>query len=80
MIWLKSNNFYHVHCKDVFVDRILYERRDYLHILFGDISDMSMLPGKQHFFDSDDMILIKGHLSDKIFGGASKCSRDLTNL
>ena len=27
--------FYRVHGKDVFVDRILYGRRDYLRILFG---------------------------------------------
>ena len=31
--------FYRVHGKDVFVDRILYGRRDYLRILFGDIAD-----------------------------------------
>ncbi len=31
--------FYRVHGRDVFVDRILYGRRDYLRILFGDIAD-----------------------------------------
>ena len=31
--------FYRVHGKDVFVDRILYGRRDYLRILFSDIVD-----------------------------------------
>ena len=31
--------FYRVHGKDVFVDRILYGRRDYLRILFGDTAD-----------------------------------------
>lgn len=30
--------FYRVHGKDVFVDRILYGRRDYLRILFGDMA------------------------------------------
>lgn len=29
--------FYRVYGKDVYIDRILYGRRDYMHILFGDI-------------------------------------------
>jgi len=31
--------FYRVTGKDVFVDRVLYSRRDYLRILFGDIAE-----------------------------------------
>ena len=31
--------FYRVHGSDVYVDRILYGRRDYLRILFGDTQD-----------------------------------------
>ena len=31
--------FYRVHEKEVYVDRILYGRRDYLRILFGDMAD-----------------------------------------
>jgi len=31
--------FYRVVGKDVFIDRVLYGRRDYLRILFGDMSD-----------------------------------------
>ena len=31
--------FYHVQGDDAFIDRILYGRRDYLTILFGDITD-----------------------------------------
>ena len=30
--------FYRLHGSDVYVDRVLYGRRDYLRILFGDIS------------------------------------------
>ena len=32
--------FYRVHGKNVFVDRILYGRRDYLRILFGNTADI----------------------------------------
>ena len=32
--------FYRVHGNDVFIDRILYGRRDYMRILFGDTSDV----------------------------------------
>ena len=28
--------FYHIHIEEVMVDRILYGRRDYLSILFGE--------------------------------------------
>lgn len=28
--------FYHVNGSDVFIDRVLYGRRDYLRVLFGD--------------------------------------------
>ncbi len=31
--------FYRAHGSDVFVDRILYGRRDYLRVLFEDVSD-----------------------------------------
>ena len=31
--------FYRVAGKDVFIDRVLYGRRDYLRILFGDIAE-----------------------------------------
>ena len=31
--------FYRVTGKDVFIDRVLYGRRDYLRILFGDIAE-----------------------------------------
>ncbi len=31
-------SFYHTYGKEVYVDRILYARRDYMRILFGDIS------------------------------------------
>lgn len=31
--------FYRAHGKEVYVDRILYGRRDYLRILFGDMAD-----------------------------------------
>ena len=31
--------FYRVHGSDIYVDRILYGRRDYLRILFGDTQD-----------------------------------------
>ena len=31
--------FYRVHGNDVYVDRVLYGRRDYLRILFGDTQD-----------------------------------------
>ena len=31
--------FYRVHEKEVYVDRILYGRRDYMRILFGDMLD-----------------------------------------
>ena len=31
--------FYRVAGKDIFIDRVLYGRRDYLHILFGDIAE-----------------------------------------
>ena len=31
--------FYRVHGSDVYVDRVLYGRRDYLRILFGDTQD-----------------------------------------
>ncbi len=31
-------SFYRVYGKEVYVDRILYARRDYMRILFGDIS------------------------------------------
>ena len=33
--------FYHVNGKDVYVDRILYGRRDYLRVLFGESPDES---------------------------------------
>ena len=32
--------FYRVHGSDVYVDRVLYGRRDYLRILFGDTQDV----------------------------------------
>lgn len=31
--------FYRVYGSDVYVDRVLYGRRDYLRILFGDVQD-----------------------------------------
>ena len=31
-------SFYHVYGKEIYVDRILYARRDYMRILFGDVS------------------------------------------
>lgn len=31
--------FYRVQGSDIYVDRVLYGRRDYLHILFGDAQD-----------------------------------------
>ena len=40
--YLVSGNymvFYRVAGKDVFIDRVLYGRRDYLRILFGDITE-----------------------------------------
>ena len=31
--------FYRVHGSDIYVDRVLYGRRDYLRVLFGDTKD-----------------------------------------
>ena len=31
--------FYRVHGSNIYVDRVLYGRRDYLHILFGEMQD-----------------------------------------
>lgn len=31
--------FYHLHSDSVYIDRVLYGRRDYLKILFGDLSE-----------------------------------------
>ena len=42
--------FYRVTGKDVFIDRVLYGRRDYLRILFGDIAEDEISQLSQSIF------------------------------
>ncbi|KLU59023.1 hypothetical protein CEB3_c50430 [Peptococcaceae bacterium CEB3] len=39
MRWLRLLAFYRIDSTNVFIDRILYGRRDYLHILFQSIQE-----------------------------------------
>ena len=41
--------FYRVLDNDVYVDRVLYGRRDYLRILFGDVQDDNLLHREKRF-------------------------------